>query len=255
MSINSSQDMLGIPRETKKEPASLPSSQTQPEKSDIKSRVDAVWEQMNKGVSSKTLNSIVSKQSSNGNGNGSLQKSKASHNWMSFLGMNTKKTEVKEACQGNNTTPAHNGTSDEAKKLAATALAAAKATAASAAAMGKIEVTEIRDFAGEEIEVKKVIDSSCMEAAGPSSAVDAILEQIKKKPKLNLLDKTKKDWGEFKEENKGLEDELDAYKKSSNQYLDKVSFLSRADYREYERERDARLAQQAKRRLDMREDP
>ncbi|KAH9608030.1 hypothetical protein KSS87_004821 [Heliosperma pusillum] len=247
------QDMEGIPRETKNEPTSLPSPQTQPEKSEIKSRVDAVWEQMNKGVSTKTLNSIVNKQSSNGNG--SLLKSKASHNWMSFLGMNSKKTEVKGECQGNSTTPAHNGTSDEAKKLAAAALAAAKATAASAAAMGKNEVTEIRDFAGEEIEVKKVIDPSCMEAAGPSSAVDAILEQIKKKPKLNLLDKTKKDWGEFKEENIGLEDELDAYKKSSNQYLDKVSFLNRADYREYERERDARLAQQAKRRLDMREDP
>jgi Bucentaur or craniofacial development len=69
---------------------------------------------------------------------------------------------------------------------------------------------------------------------------------------LSVLDKTKKDWGEFKEENKGMEDELDAYKKSSNQYLDKVSFLERADYREFERERDVRLALQAKRKAESR---
>ncbi|KAL5570721.1 hypothetical protein UlMin_020318 [Ulmus minor] len=73
-------------------------------------------------------------------------------------------------------------------------------------------------------------------------AVDAVLEQIKKKQKLSVLDKMKTDWHEFKEENKGLEDELDAYKKSSNQYLDKVFFLQRTDYREFERERYARLA-------------
>jgi Bucentaur or craniofacial development len=70
---------------------------------------------------------------------------------------------------------------------------------------------------------------------------------------LSVLDKTKKNWGEFKEENKGMEDELDAYEKSSNQYLDKVSFLQRADYGEFERERDVRLALQAKRKAESRD--
>lgn len=122
------------------------------------------------------------------------------------------------------------------------------------------QITEVRDFAGQEIEVKKLVDSDSKEAmeranAPPPSAVDAVLEQIKKKQKLSVLDKTKKDWGEFKEENKGLEVELDAYKKSSNQYLDKVSFLQRTDYREFERERDARLALQSRKRPDnMQED-
>ncbi|KAF2312703.1 hypothetical protein GH714_039693 [Hevea brasiliensis] len=119
-------------------------------------------------------------------------------------------------------------------------------------------VTEVRDFAGQEIEVKKLVDAESKEAAEKArapapSAVDAVLQQIKKKPRLSVLDKSKKDWGEFKEETKGLEEELDSYKKSSNQYLDKVS-LQRADYREFERERDARLAVQARRRTDMRED-
>lgn len=122
-----------------------------------------------------------------------------------------------------------------------------------------LQITEVRDFAGQEIEVKKLVDADSKEASekakgAASSAVDAVLEQIKKKQKLSVLDKSKKDWGEFKEE-KGLEEELDAYKKSSNQYLEKVSFLQRTDYREFERERDARLAQQAKRRTDMREEP
>lgn len=122
------------------------------------------------------------------------------------------------------------------------------------------QITEIRDFAGQNVEIKKFVDVDSKEAhekmkAPATSAVDVVLEQIKKKQKLSVLDKTKKDWGEFKEENKGLEEDLDAYKKSSNQYLDKVSFLQRTDYREFERERDARLALQARRRPDMREEP
>nr|CAD1829747.1 unnamed protein product [Ananas comosus var. bracteatus] len=131
-----------------------------------------------------------------------------------------------------------NGTSEEAKKLAAAALAAVRdATFASTAGKGKVEITEVRDFAGQEIEVKKLVDADSKEAAEKAqsagvapTALDAILEQIKKKQKLTVLDKTKKDWGEFKEENKGMEEELDAYKKSSNQYLDKVSFLQRPIY-------------------------
>lgn len=250
--------MDGIPIESEKETASVSGSEAQPEEHEIKSRVDAVWQQMNKGVSAKTLNSIVNK--SNSTGKQSRHSDKVSNNWMSILGLGSKTTEANGASlERKSSATAQNGTNDDAKKLAAAALVAARdAAATSALTRGKIEVTEIRDFAGEEIQVRKLVDPSSKEAAerakvhaGPSSAVDAVLEQIKKKPKLSLLDKTKKDWGEFKEENKDYEEELDVYKKSSNQYLDKVSFLSRADYREFERERDARLAQQAKRRPDM----
>jgi hypothetical protein len=51
-----------------------------------------------------------------------------------------------------------------------------------------------------------------------------------------------------------VEEELGAYKKSSNQYLDKQSFLQRADYREFERERDARLSLMAKRKSENMQD-
>ena len=64
---------------------------------------------------------------------------------------------------------------------------------------------------------------------------------------LIMLDKTRKDGGEFKEDKKGLEEELDAYK-ISDQYLEKVSLLQGADCREFEWERDAQLALQARRK-------
>ncbi|KAB2625130.1 craniofacial development protein 1-like [Pyrus ussuriensis x Pyrus communis] len=125
---------------------------------------------------------------------------------------------------------------DKARRLVATALVEVKDAAV--ATSGRRKVEEVSEKA----------------KAPASSGVDAFLEQIKKKPKLSVLDKTKKDWGEFKEE-KGLEEELESYKKSSNQYLDKVNFLQRADCREFEREGDAQLAVQAKGKPDMREDP
>ncbi|KAK4769953.1 hypothetical protein SAY87_030485 [Trapa incisa] len=225
---------------------------------DVKTRVDAVWEQMNKGTSSSLLQSICRKRSPN------LKetKQKSSSNWKSVLGLAEKKIVPSSQDRPEKIPDAvPNDTGVEAKKLAAAALEAVKNAAAAAAnGRGKVEITEMRDFAGHDIEVKKFVDADSKEAfdranSAAPSAVDAVLEQIKKKPKLSVLDKTKKDWGEFKEENKGLEDELDTYKKSSNQYLDKVSFLQRTDYREFERERDARLAMQARRKTDMREDP
>ncbi|CAA7400127.1 unnamed protein product [Spirodela intermedia] len=182
--------------------------------------------------------------------------------WMVALGLVSKKPPSHPGDKGKRTSDVSSVDSEEAKKLAAAALSAVRdvTSAANSAVKGRVEITEVRDFAGEEVEVKKLVDADSKEAAEKAKAVasaptalDSILEQIKKKQKLSVLDKTKKDWGEYKED-KGLEEELDAYKKSSNQYLDKVSFLQRTDFREFERERDARLAIQAKRRPDMHDD-
>ncbi|KAL5163337.1 Craniofacial development protein 1 [Glycine soja] len=243
--------------ESVEEPVIGSSLEAKQDDTEIKSQVDAMWEQMNKGVSNKTLNRFTSKP------NSAPKKTakKTSSNWMSYLALAPKATEsLGQGASKNGPGILQSSTSDEAKKLAAAALAAVKDDAAMAASSrGKLVITEVRDFAGQEIEVKKLVDSDSKEAmerakAPPPSAVDTVLEQIKKKQKLSVLDKTKKDWGEFKEE-KRLEEELDAYKKSSNQYLDKVSFLQRADYREFERERDARLALQSRKRPDnMQED-
>lgn len=273
------------------------------EDTQMKTSVDAMWEQMNKGVSKDALRRFSSKspstlkksapkpkvsnnwmkylqvkQSNAEDGtNGGAKKvdaqsedhgsnvnnkisQKASNSWMANLGLSANKT----GCLGKDEQEkvpriVQSDISDEAKRIAAAALSAVRDSAAAVSNRGKTVITEVREFAGQEIEIKRRIEAEANEAsekakASAPSAVDAVLDQIKKKPKLSVLDKTKKDWGEFKEENHGLENELDAYKKSSNQYLDRVSFLQRTDLREYERERDARLAVQARRRPDMRED-
>lgn len=256
----------GLPIESTQGAPTLPNSQAKPEETDVKARVDAMWEQMNKGISSKNFKDLLKKSHSPVN---KTPKKASSDGWKAYLGLAPKKTESpKEDLSQKGSSVAQNSSSDivmqdssseNARKLAAAALVEVKDAGAAALGRGKVEITEVRDFAGQQIEVKKLVDADSKEAsekakAHAPSAVDAVLEQIKKKQKLSVLDKTKKDWGEFKEE-KGLDEELDAYKKSSNQYLDKVSFLERADYREFERERDARLAVQAKRRPDMREGP
>ncbi|KAG0472111.1 hypothetical protein HPP92_016657, partial [Vanilla planifolia] len=228
------------------------------EEDERKLRVNAVWDQMNKGLPAKVPKTLMSRSTH-------LERKpaiKKTPEWMVSLGLLRSKTSPNQTLFGKRSASVYNCTTEEAKKAAATALSAVREVTSASANARKVEVTEVRDFAGEEIEVKKLVDVNSWEAiekakaAGAQpSALDSILDQIKKKPKLSVLDKTKKDWGEYKEEQKGLEDELDAYKKSSNKYLDKVSFLQRTDLREFERERDARLAMQAKRRpADARED-
>ncbi|CAH8387058.1 unnamed protein product [Eruca vesicaria subsp. sativa] len=223
------------------------SERNSPEKSSVSKKVSEIWAQMNEGVPNKRFN-FVSKTSK------SPPPAKKSPNsyLKSYLGIEAKK---KHEVVEKEDSVLVSSCSEEAKRIAAAALAAvrnATATAAAASSRGKVEITEVKDFAGQEIEVKRLVEAGSKEASSSSSSsgVDAVLEQIKKKQKLSVLDKTKKDWGEYKEENKGVEDELDKYKKSSDKYLDKVSFLERADYRQFEKERDARLALQSKRKLD-----
>ncbi|XP_062209694.1 uncharacterized protein LOC133911455 isoform X2 [Phragmites australis] len=225
--------------------------------SDTKSRVEDVWKKMNSGLPNKMPKPAMTKLSTAAKEG----KSKPRNNWMTILGLAPSKASTIDQGPQNGKQQTQHEMSEDAKKLAANALAAVKDATAAASGRGKVEITEVRDFAGKDIEIKKLVDADSKEAiekakaAGASpSALDNILEQIKKKQKLSVLDKTKKDWGEYKGDNRGVEEELDAYKKSSNQYLDKVSFLQRADYREFERERDARLSMMAKRKSNMQED-
>lgn len=60
--------------------------------------------------------------------------------------------------------------------------------------------------------------------------------------KVNVLDKTKMDWQEYKATDAAVEEELEAHKRSGAQYLDRQEFLKRTELREYEIERDKRLA-------------
>lgn len=79
------------------------------------------------------------------------------------------------------------------------------------------------------------------EAASAHGGLDSVLLQMEKAKKLNVLDKSKMDWKEVKEGDAAMEEDLEKHKKGKT-YLEQQDFLKRAELREYEIERDARLA-------------
>uniref|UniRef100_A0A0N5A7Y5 Craniofacial development protein 1 n=1 Tax=Syphacia muris TaxID=451379 RepID=A0A0N5A7Y5_9BILA len=62
---------------------------------------------------------------------------------------------------------------------------------------------------------------------------------------MSVLDKSQKDWNEFKEQ-EGIEEDLTTHNRGRDGYLDKVDFLTRADFRQFINERDARALQRNK---------
>ncbi|GIL93194.1 hypothetical protein Vretifemale_20594 [Volvox reticuliferus] len=72
--------------------------------------------------------------------------------------------------------------------------------------------------------------------------IGRVLPLLRPARQVSVLDKTKADWSEYKAANTEVDEELETYKRSGEQYLDKQNFLKRAELREYEKERDLRLA-------------
>ena len=114
---------------------------------------------------------------------------------------------------------------------------------------GVVKVTETRNFAGKQMEVTKTYESGSREAkaaarrdaAQSRGGLDSVLLQMEKQRKLNVLDKSKMDWKEVKASDASMEEDLEKHKKGKT-YLEEQDFLKRAELREYEIERDARLA-------------
>ena len=114
---------------------------------------------------------------------------------------------------------------------------------------GVVSVKETRNFAGKEMEVTKTYAEGSREAkaaakkqaAEAHGGLDSVLLQMEKAKKLNVLDKSKMDWKEVKEGDAEMEEDLEKHKKGKT-YLEEQDFLKRAELREYELERDARLA-------------
>lgn len=223
-----------------------------------KSRINAIWEQLNVKDSATILK--VGARNTNAKGEQSNIRKASPPEWMVSLGLARQKsssTFVNTSKDGSQTVDT--AAKEEAKKIAAAAIAAAR-EASITSKEGKIEVSEVRDFAGEEVKVTKFLDPNSKAAeflkrkeemmATSSSGLDKLLQQIDKKPKINVLEKSRKDWGDYKQE-KELQDELESYNKSGDKYTDKMSFLQRSELREYERERDARIALRAKKQNDV----
>ncbi|KAI1721631.1 sugar transporter domain-containing protein [Ditylenchus destructor] len=112
---------------------------------------------------------------------------------------------------------------------------------------------EVYTFAGEEVRIsrtnaEKLLTPSNMEptkrmltsSGAKKGGLSAVASMISaKKKKLSVLDKTAHDWQEHVDK-EGLEDELTYHERSKDSYLDKQDFLHKADYSEFEKEKNLR---------------
>ncbi|XP_024375030.1 uncharacterized protein [Physcomitrium patens] len=238
-----------------------------------KAKVNDIWEKLKvkDPLPAKTVLPKTKKVSK------SSKPSKAVPSWMVSLGIAPPKGSKLVSDQGEKLLKVTNGTADNGLNKGIQATTAHDHVEVKESARNEAEIKEISTSSGSDLKVNEVLsrlregadtttssnlktsedskDSTAAQSsrrksemhASSSSGLDSILQQICKKQKPNILDRSRKDWGQFKEE-KGIEDELEAYKKSGDKYLDKVAFLQRSDLREYEKERDARLALQSKQR-------
>jgi len=133
--------------------------------------------------------------------------------------------------------------------MAAAAIAAAKEGISMAAAR-KIQITETRRFAGQDVQVTREVERGSKEAealqkkakkAAETSGLDKFLEDLQTKKKVNIMEKSKMEWNQLKSKDSTMEDELERHKRSANKYLEKVNFLKKTELRQYELERDKRL--------------
>lgn len=223
-------------------------------------KVEDLWQQL-KGPSSAQR--LVSSAVSLTKGASKASIPAADQEWMKQLGItsytpsqSSSRVYSKAKLQGPAvTSTAKVVTSESAKKTLSDPEAANRALAAAKAAIsgtsvdpnGNISVLETRRFAGKNIQVTKQATQEEAEKLKEKekekkSGIDAVLASLEAAKKVNVLDKSRDDWGNFKKTDIQIEAELDAYKKSGGKYLDKVDFLKRAELREYEAERDQRLA-------------
>ena len=143
------------------------------------------------------------------------------------------------------------GSSGLGSAAACAAMQAVKAATSinTAKAAGKVAVVEKRKFAGKEIEVEVFKEALAKRKLPPKpTGLDALLASMQGPKKISVLDKSRSDWKGFKSSDADVDEELEAYKKSTDKYLDKQEFLQNAELRQYELERDARLASDSRTR-------
>lgn len=136
----------------------------------------------------------------------------------------------------------------------------------------KVTITQVFDFAGEEVRVNKVVSADSREAKnylksqtakeeengddkeasspvqpplpGPSAkrpaGMSSILGRIGgKKQKMSTLEKSKMDWDAFKSE-EGITEELAIHNRGRDGYVERKNFLERVDHRQFEIEKAVR---------------
>eukprot|EP00261_Vitis_vinifera_P034151 XP_019075394.1 PREDICTED: uncharacterized protein LOC100853716 isoform X6 [Vitis vinifera] len=134
----------------------------------VESQVDAVWEQMNKGVSVKVLKSFTNKPSSTVN--------RTSTVYDIYMGLGPKKrVYLQQDVQQKGSSVTENSTNDEVKRLAAAALSAVRMLQQLLQAEEKLKLQRYGTLRVE-IEVKKLVDASeeaSERAKGPAGTASA----------------------------------------------------------------------------------
>lgn len=117
----------------------------------------------------------------------------------------------------------------------------------------KVKVTQVFEFAGEEVRVEKEVPVGSLLNSKPvgtnikkKGGLGSVLSQLGKKTKVTTLEKSKMDWDKYKKE-EGMEAELRAYNKGKNGYLERQDFLERSDFRRFEIEKEVRTIERNKR--------
>ncbi|ERL95174.1 craniofacial development protein 1 [Dendroctonus ponderosae] len=182
------------------------------------------------------------------------QKKKADDLWADFM----KDTGFKSKGSGNKTTISDNSSKSSTSSKAGSA---EKNQDTSQKPPAKVKVTQIFEFAGEEVKVEKEVNVNSAEArllaketsqsTAPKrgaglSGIGNVLSQLAKKQKISTLEKTKLDWDRFKKE-QNIDEELQTHNKGKDGYLERQDFLERADLRRFEIEREIRNVERAKR--------
>ncbi|RUS76980.1 hypothetical protein EGW08_015267 [Elysia chlorotica] len=203
------------------------------------------------------------------------EKKRADDLWSSFL------SDVKPASRKVNT-PASSGLGSLTTQVKTNSEHVNKSEKPSDKA-GKVKITQVFDFAGEEIKVTKEVDANSKEAKAEQKkqeksaqekceslqsspaphnlgiggsrldlkrpavgGLSSVLSKIGKKNKMGTLEKSKIDWDSFKRK-EGIEQDLKIHNKGKEGYTERMAFLNRTDQRQFELERDLRLSSSSKR--------
>jgi len=112
-------------------------------------------------------------------------------------------------------------------------------------------VTELFEFAGETVKIPSKIEEANdppTTTAKPGTpgvkragGLSSVLNQLTKKNKLSVLEKTKLDWDGFKSE-EGINEELQTHNRGREGFLERKDFLQRTDLRQFEIEKNMRLS-------------
>ncbi|XGW20691.1 hypothetical protein V3C99_004016 [Haemonchus contortus] len=141
--------------------------------------------------------------------------------------------------------------------IASTSSSSVQSTPSESQSKDTAVITQVFDFAGDEVKVQRVVsaeEAKEIEAKEKRKenekskkptqkrlGIGAALTLLAKKPKMSVLDKSDLDWNLFKTE-KNLKEELETFNRGKNGYLDKMEFLTRTDYKEFEKEKALRNA-------------